>query len=123
MLYSILIYASEGVFDRLPPDVQQAYMQQHRDLQAVLAERGAFATARLMPVDSAVTIKPTAGPGTKPLVVDGPFAETKERLMGFYTVDCATLDEAIDLASRLAAPHNALEVRPVAWAGGALESG
>ena len=72
MLYSILIYAAEGVFDRLPPDEQEAILQRHRDLQAKLAARGAFAVARLMPVSNAVTLKPTPDAAGKPLVVDGP---------------------------------------------------
>ena len=120
MNYSILIFAPDSVFERLPQEEQDAYMQSHRDLQAELAAQGKFATARLMPASHAVTVKPTAGPNQKPLVVDGPFAETKEHFMGFYIVDCDRLEEAIDMASRLATPHNHIEVRPVAWAGGVL---
>ncbi len=50
-----------------------------------------------------------------PLVIDGPFAETKEQLLGFYIVDCATLDEAIEVARELAGanPGGAYEIRPV----------
>jgi len=52
-------------------------------------------------------------------VLDGPFAETKEQLLGFYVVECATLDEAIDAAKALAGPRSAaglsgaLEIRPI----------
>lgn len=120
MLYSILIYAAEGVFDRLPPEEQEAVLQRHRDLQTKLAARGAFAVARLMPVSNAVTLKPAPDAAGKPLVVDGPFAETKERFAGFYVVDCETLDEALALAGELGTGHDSLEVRPVAWAGGVL---
>ncbi len=120
MLYSILIYTAEGVFDRLPPEEQEAVLKRHRDLQAKLAARGDFAVAQLMPVSNAVTLKPTADTAGKPLVIDGPFAETKERFAGFYIVDCETLDEAVALASELGGSHDSLEVRPVAWAGGVL---
>ena len=122
MLYSILIYSADGVFDRLPPDEQDAVLQKHRELQARLKDRGAFAVAKLMPVSNAVTLKPPPDQGTKPLVVDGPFAETKERFMGLYIIDCASLDEALEFAGSLGTFHDALEVRPVAWAGGILES-
>lgn len=120
MLYSILIYAAEGVFEQLPEEEQEAILQRHRDLQVDLAEKGAFAVARLMPTAGAVTLRPSPAKDGKPLVVDGPFAETKERFAGFYVVDCDSLDEAIALGSRLATSHDAIEVRPVAWAGGLL---
>lgn len=121
MLYSILIYAAEGIFDRLPPEEQEAILQKHNDLQEELAKKGQFAVARLMPVASAVTVRPSQAKDADPVVVDGPFAETKERFAGFYVVDCETLDEAIALGSRLATSHDAIEVRPVAWAGGILD--
>jgi hypothetical protein len=67
--------------------------------------------ARLMPTTTATHIRT----GKSPVVVDGPFAETKEQLLGFYLIDCATLDDAIETAKRLAAekPHGTLEIRPV----------
>lgn len=120
MLYSILIYAAEGVFDRLPPEEQEAVMDKHRALQARLEPRGAYAVAKLAPVSNAVTRRPGVQPERKTLVVDGPFAETKERFMGFYVVDCASLEEALELAGMLDNGHDAVEVRPVAWAGGVL---
>lgn len=120
MHYSILIYAAEGAYERLPAETQETILQTHRDLQAELAAKGQFVTARLMPVANAVTLKPTAEIGDRPLVVDGPFAETKERFMGFYVVECDTLEDAIEIAGRLTSPIVSLEVRPVAWAGGIL---
>lgn len=120
MLYSILIYAAEGVFDRLPPEEQEAILQKHNDLQEELEKRGTFAVARLMPVTSAVTLRPSQAKDADPIVVDGPFAETKERFAGFYVVDCDTLEDAIALGGRLATSHDAIEVRPIAWAGGTL---
>jgi hypothetical protein len=65
--------------------------------------------ARLMPTTAAVTVRA----GAEPLVIDGPFAETKEQLLGFYVVDCATLAEAIETASRMVDPPGAMEIRPL----------
>ena len=68
-----------------------------------------------MPTTAATTLRS----GAEPLVIDGPFAETKEQLLGFYVVDCATLEEAIDVARRLMVPRtaaglsSALEIRPI----------
>ena len=68
--------------------------------------------ARLMPTTAATTFRKTGG---EPLVIDGPFAETKEQLLGFYIVDCKNLDEALDVAKDLgkANPGGAYEIRPV----------
>ena len=68
--------------------------------------------ARLMPTTTATTLRKDRTPA---LVVDGPFAETKEQLLGFYIVDCKNLDEALDVAKDLGAanPGGAYEIRPV----------
>ena len=60
--------------------------------------------------DAAVTVRS----GGEPLVIDGPFAETKEQLLGFYLVDCATLEAAIEAARQMGhGESGALEIRPV----------
>ncbi len=120
MQYSILIYGAEGVFDRLPKEEQDAMMQAHGDLQEKLGAKGSFATAKLMPTQSAITIKPTTDKNKKPVVIDGPFAETKEQFLGFYITECDTLEEVIELANGLSSSMTTLEIRPVAWAGGIL---
>ena len=120
MLYSLLIYSAEGVHDRLSPEEQDATLEQHIALQADLKEKGAFATARLMPTSNAVTVKGQTEPEQKPLVVDGPFAETKEQFVGFYLVEHETLDEAIASAKRISSPYHSIEIRPVMWSGGSL---
>ena len=68
---------------------------------------------RLLPTTSATTLRKSQEP---PLIIDGPFAETKEQLLGFYVVDVANLDEALQIARELAAvnPGGSYEVRPVA---------
>jgi hypothetical protein len=68
---------------------------------------------RLLPTTAATTLRKNEDP---PLVIDGPFAETKEQLLGFYVIDVANLDEALEVARELAAanPGGAYELRPVA---------
>ncbi len=122
MQYSILIYGADGAFDSLSQEQQDEIMKGHHELQAALRKKGDFATAKLMPTSNAVTLKPPAEQGQKPLVVDGPFAETKERFLGVYIADFETLDEAIELASHISSPIVSLEIRPVSWAGGLLGS-
>jgi len=122
--YSILIFGVEGVFDQLSQQEQDSVMQGHYDLQDTLASKGVeYTTAKLMPGASAVTIKPTSGTKEeKPIVRDGPFSETKEQFLGFYTVECDSLDEVIELANHISSPIVTLEIRPIAWAGGALNN-
>jgi hypothetical protein len=65
--------------------------------------------------DTATTVRIQGGPGGDVVTSDGPFAETKEALAGFYLVDAEDLDEAIQIAARIpSAPFGAIEVRPVA---------
>ncbi len=70
--------------------------------------------ARLLPTTTATTLRKDRDP---PLVIDGPFAETKEQLLGFYVVDCASLDEVMDVARELgrANPGGSYEVRPIGF--------
>jgi hypothetical protein len=67
---------------------------------------------RLLPTTTAATLRKNEDP---PLVIDGPYAETKEQLLGFYILDCADLDEALGIARDLARanPGGAYEIRPV----------
>jgi hypothetical protein len=67
---------------------------------------------RLMPTTAATTLRKSQDP---PLVIDGPYAETKEQLLGFYIVDCDSLDEALAIAKDLAKanPGGAYEIRPI----------
>jgi hypothetical protein len=69
-------------------------------------------TVRLMPTTAATTLRKDSDP---PLVLDGPYAETKEQLLGFYVIDCANLEAALDVAKDLAKanPGGAYEVRPL----------
>lgn len=120
MQYSILIYGVEGEFERLTEEEQSELMAGHGRLQERLKAKGQFAGAKLMPTSSAVSLKPAAQPESKPLVVDGPFAETKERLLGLYIADCETLEEAISFSEEISSPIVTIEIRPIDWPGGLL---
>jgi hypothetical protein len=110
MLYAILCYHSEALVSSWTQEEDDAVMATHAAASEKLARRGKLGpVARLMPSTTAVTLKP----GRDPLILDGPFAETKEQLLGFYVVDCATLEEAIETARPFAQQGGMLEIRPV----------
>ena len=114
MLYAILCYDSEDVVGSWTKEEDEAVMAKLAVVQDRLAKVGRLGpVARLLPTTAATTIRK----GREPLVIDGPFAETKEQLLGFYIVDCASLDEAIETAQDLARASSsagAFELRPLA---------
>jgi hypothetical protein len=113
MLYAILCYHSEDVVSSWSKEEDDAVMAKLAVVQDGLAKQGRLGpVARLMPTTAATTLRKTHEP---PLVIDGPFAETKEQLLGFYVVDCPSLEEALDAAKELAAanPGGSYEIRPV----------
>jgi hypothetical protein len=120
MLYAILCYDSEEAVGAWTREQDDAVMERLGAVQRRLAEQGRLGpVARLLPTTAATTVRK----GREPLVLDGPFAETKEQLLGFYLVECETLDEAIETAKDLARASGsagAYELRPVAlfWPGG-----
>jgi len=114
MLYTILCYNDEDVVWSWSKEEDAAVMARLTAVQDRLTKAGKMGPSlRLLPTTAATTLRKTQDP---PLVIDGPFAETKEQLLGFYVVDVANLDEALDIARELAAanPGGAYEVRPVA---------
>jgi hypothetical protein len=114
MLYSVLIYAVEGVFERLSEEEQGEALAKHVALQEQLKASDRFRGAvRLMPASTAMTVKTQ---GEKTIVLDGPFAETKEQIGGFYMFEADTIDEAIEAAKMLPQGIAKMEVRPVFWA-------
>ena len=113
MLYSILCYESEAQAAGRTKQEDDAMMVRLRNVTQNLKDQGKLGpVARLMPTTTATHIRS----GQDPVVIDGPFAETKEQLLGFYVVDCPTLEEAIAAATLLARekPHGTLEIRPIA---------
>jgi hypothetical protein len=113
MLYAIFCYNDEDVVFSWTKAQDDAVMTKLSAVHQKFAKNGKLGPAvRLMPTTAATTIRKDQEP---PLVLDGPFAETKEQLLGFYVVDCAKLDEAVEFARDLARvnPGGAYEVRPV----------
>jgi hypothetical protein len=113
MRYLLLIGGDENILNNLPePQLSarhQAWATYTNDLVAANKLRGG---ERLRPIASATTVRMNGG---QRLLSDGPFAETKEQLGGFYIVETDDLDEAVELASKM--PHLAdggsVEVRPI----------
>jgi hypothetical protein len=119
MLYALLCYHSEDVVCAWSKEEDAAVMAKLGAVQERLTKAGKLGpVARLMPTTAATTLRKDREP---PLVIDGPFAETKEQLLGFFIIDCASLDEALGIARELgdANPGGAYEIRPVSmfWPG------
>jgi hypothetical protein len=119
MLYALLCYHSEDVVCSWSKEEDAAVMAKLGVVQERLTKAGKLGpVARLMPTTAATTLRKDREP---PLVIDGPFAETKEQLLGFFIIDCASLDEALGIARDLAEanPGGAYEIRPVSmfWPG------
>lgn len=118
MLYSILIYGDESVIGAFSDEDEAKAIAQHQALRARHRESGTLGpVARLMPTSTAVTVHSGASGS---LITDGPFAETKEQLLGFYVLDCATLEAAIEAARSLPHEVNRIEVRPIGWFDGGV---
>jgi len=112
MQYMILIYEDEKQFASLSEaemnKVFADYMQYSKDLAAAGVLKGG---AALQPIATATTVRVRGG---KTATTDGPFAETKEQLGGYYIIDVANLDDAIKWAAKCpGAPTGSIEVRPV----------
>jgi hypothetical protein len=113
MLYAILCYHDEDVTCAWSKEQDDAVMAKLSVVQEKLTQQGRLGpVARLLPTTAATTLRKTQEP---PLVIDGPFAETKEQLLGFYVVDCENLEAALDVARDLGAanPGGSYEIRPV----------
>jgi hypothetical protein len=113
MLYAFLCYNDEDAVFAWSQEQDDAVMAKLAEVHAPLERAGRFGPAvRLMPTTAATTLRKTSDP---PVVLDGPFAETKEQLLGFYVIDCPDLEAALAVAKDLAKanPGGAYEVRPL----------
>ncbi|CAM5460883.1 hypothetical protein ATER59S_02993 [Aquamicrobium terrae] len=114
MLYAILCYASEDVVCSWSKEQDDEVMAKLAAVQEKYARAGKLGpVARLLPTTAATTLRKVKG---EPVVIDGPFAETKEQFLGFYTVDCDSLDEAVDFARELSEVNpsgGSYEIRPI----------
>ena len=112
MLYALLCYHDEDFVCSWSKEQDAAVMAKLAVVQEKLAAQGRLGpVARLLPTTAAATLRKD----DPPLVIDGPYAETKEQLLGFYIIDCKNLDEALEVARELGAanPGGAYEIRPV----------
>jgi hypothetical protein len=110
MLYSILIYVPEDLVDAMSDAEVDEHIDRHMKIHEKLrAEDRLGPVVRLMPTTTAVQLRTSSIPH----VVDGPFAETKEQLLGFYLVDCESLEAAIEVARSLPSVRTIFEIRPV----------
>jgi hypothetical protein len=113
MLYAILCYAHEETVFAWSKEEEDAVMTKLMEVQAPYAKAGKLGpVGRLMPTTAATTVRKGKG---EPLVIDGPFAETKEVLLGFYTAEFDTLDETVAFAKELSAVNpgsSSYEIRP-----------
>jgi hypothetical protein len=112
MQYLLLIYDREAAFENLLEKEQVAIYQEYGALVAELKEKKIYLGGNpLKPTTTAATVRVRKG---KKLVTDGPFAETKEQLGGYFLVDVKHLDEALEIAARIpTAREGSIEVRPI----------
>ena len=112
MQYMLLIHTDEAPFATMSPEVQTKMSEPYAAYNRALEQAGALlAGERLAPSATATTVKVR---NEKTEVLDGPFADTKEQLAGFYIVEAADMDAAIKWAARCpGAAHGTVEVRPI----------
>jgi hypothetical protein len=114
MQYLLLIYSNEAEYAALPQAELAASMAEYGTFTQGIIQNGNYKGGeRLRPVATATTVRVRNG---KTLTTDGPFAETRETLGGYYLIDAKNLDEATAIAARIpGARYGCVEVRPI-WA-------
>ncbi len=112
MQFMALIYSDEGAWDALTDEERTEIYGRYQALATDARGAGVMQGGdQLASTRDATTVRVREG---QPLVLDGPYAETKEALGGYFLFECASIEEAVDWASRIpAAEHGAIEVRPV----------
>lgn len=112
MRFLALIYADEAAWDELGAAEREAWYGRYRAFAAEAGAAGVLVDGQeLAPTAHATTVRVR---DARTLVLDGPYAEAKEALGGFFVLDCRTMEDALDWAARIpGAEHGAVEVRPV----------
>ncbi|MDX2163461.1 MAG: YciI family protein [bacterium] len=112
MKYMLLIYGDQSLRAHWTQEQQQQEMQEYFAFNAEMQKRGVLrAGEALMGTEMATTVRVRDG---KTLTTDGPFAETKETLGGYYVIEAKDLDEAIEIATKLPGVHiDSIEIRPL----------
>jgi hypothetical protein len=121
LLYAFLCYNDEAAISSWSKEEEAAVMTSLGTVTEKLTKEGRLGpVARLVPTTAATTLRKDRDP---PLVIDGPFAETKEQLLGFFVIDCRSLEHALETARELgqANPGGSYEIRPLLgfWPGSA----
>jgi hypothetical protein len=119
MQYMLLIYGDEADWHNLSPQARDTLMKEYEAFADSIVKSGQFKAAdRLSPSANATTVRVRAG---KTLTTDGPFAESKEQLAGYFMIEAEDLDAAIAVAARIpSARWGCIEVRPL-WQSAMLE--
>jgi len=112
MQYLLLLHVNESGWNQLTPEQQQQGAAAYLAYGEALKKAGVFlGSSRLKPSANATTVRVANG---KTQVLDGPYADTKEQIGGYFLIDAADLDAALSWAARCpAASHGVVEVRPV----------
>lgn len=112
MKYLLLIYRSDEAYVKLTPEQRKALSGEYGVFTQSIVQSGHFkAGDGLQPVSTATTVRVRDG---KTLTTDGPFAETREQLAGYYLIEAKDLDDALAIAARIPeAVRGCIEVRPV----------
>jgi hypothetical protein len=120
MQYLMLIYDVEADWAKMSAAEQASMYKEYGQFTQQISDSGNHrAGHQLKPIATATTVRLRDG---KRLVTDGPFAETKEQLGGFYLVEAKDLDEAISIAARIpSARHGSIEIRPIVTRGETAE--
>jgi hypothetical protein len=116
MHYMFLIYSRETEWAEASANEKERVRAGHWAVMDATRHKGVFVAGQpLQPTATATTVRSEGG---KPLVLDGPFAETKEQLAGYYIIDCRNLDEAIEWAAKIPTSckgsEGCVEIRPIA---------
>jgi hypothetical protein len=113
MKYLLTIIGEEGGMEDATPEEMKAVMDGWTKFTQETVDKGAFIAGEgLQPSSTATTVSVPEGGGER-TVTDGPFAESKEQLGGFYLLECKDLDEALDWAKKIPVQAGSIEVRPV----------
>ena len=113
MKYMLTLFGPEGGMEDASPEEMKAEMDRWATYSQEAVDKGAFVSGEgLQPSATASTVAIPAN-GADRSVTDGPFAESKEQLGGFYVLECKDLDEALDWAKKIPLREGAVEVRPV----------
>jgi hypothetical protein len=109
MKFLFLIHDDAEGDAALTSDERRAIVDEHLRYGAMLRQRGSYVLGEALSGEATVV-----RPGERPLVIDGPFAATKEAIGGFYVVECTSREEAVELAGKVpASPGVAVEVLPI----------